>query len=36
MSYRNLQASISNTFNKVADASVREQATIKKEYNKNR
>jgi len=32
--YRNLQASISNTFNKVADASVREQATIKKEQEK--
>ena len=29
--YRNLQASISNTFNKVADASIKEQAKLKKE-----
>jgi len=29
--YRNLQASISNTFSKVADASIKEQARLKKE-----
>ena len=29
--YRNLQASISNTFSKVADASIKEQAKLKKE-----
>ena len=29
--YRNLQASISNTFSKVADASIKEQAILKKE-----
>ena len=32
--YRNLQASISNTFSKVADASIKEQAILKKEKEK--